>query len=235
MFLIDFFIFLSKDLIFYNFYFFWLSYWSEFLLCQSFILYFFLLLYFSTNLFKSFLYTFNILIYCGLYLGFIQFDIFMCFLWLFEFVLFFLLFILLIIFQNNINYNYIFCNNKKLLYYSLIFILIFNYYFDINLLFLIDSTYIFTNYFCDIYYFFNNLNNDLFLLFLFYYYYFTLIIFIVLFLILLLTYVIIVFFKILKYLNLKEYVYFWNLGNKFLKKQTYEQQSIKKNSIYLFM
>ena len=154
MFLIDFVFFLFKEFFFYNFYFFWLSYWSEFLLCQCFITYFLLLLYFSTNLFKSFFYSFGILVYCGLYLAIIQFDIFMCFLWLFEFTLFFLLFVILIIFQNNIYYHYIFNNNKKLFYYNLINISFFIMYLNSNLNFLIDDKYIYTNYYYDIFFLF---------------------------------------------------------------------------------
>lgn len=228
-------LFFLSDLFFYNFYFFWSSYWTEMVLCQTFILYFMLLLYFSTNLLKSFFYTSAILFYSGIYLAIIQFDMFMCFLWLFEFTLFFLIFILLSIYQYNQNYPNIYYSNKKFLYYVLIFSFIYVYYLNSHLNLSISQLYLSYLYYYDVYNFFNDLENDLFMIFLIYYYYYLLVVFIILLIILMLTYIVIAFFKLLKFNKMAHYMYFWDFSNKFFKKQSYEYQLSKKSSINMFM
>lgn len=234
MFYYDFILFYCIHPLFYSSYFFWLSCWSEIFFCQILLIYNSFLFFKKKNFFKSLWYSAIILIISGFYISLLNFDIFMCFLWVFEFSLFFYLFILLIMFQHNSNYLYTKTWNLNENFFIWLSFFVYFMFFQF---FLNPYEWICYNYYYwqDIYYFLINISNDLYSIFLIYYYYYNFIIYIILINILILTFVIISFFKLLKSFNLHKYVNFWKFFNKFLKKQNYENQKTKKSILKLFV
>jgi len=220
---------LLKPYLFYNFYFFWVSYWSELILCQLFLFYFTLLLLFSTNIYKNLMYVTFILIYVGFYISILQYEIFMCFLWVFESTILLLILILSLIFKNNVNNQYYYVTQKYNFLVILLVLFFYVYMFNKDKYFLIDLNILNFIFYTDIYVHLKNCyQNDLFLLFLSYYYYYITLLYLILLIILILTYFIILFFKLMKYNKLSDYLYFWNFSNKFFKKQSFEYQVSKK-------
>ena len=224
-----------KNTIFYNFYFFWISYWTEILLCQIFLLYFIVLLYYSLNIYKNIMYTTFILLYTGLYIMFLEYDIFVCFLWIFESTILLLIYILSLVFKNNINFKSYYNTNRLIyIYILLFFFLFFSNIFYYNF-YVINIKQVIFFFYLDIYMYLKNFyTNDLVVLFVYYYYFNTVIIYNILLIILVITYFIILFFKLFKKSKLTDYLYYWKHSNKVFKKQSYEQQSDKKINLKNF-
>lgn len=230
----DVFLFYWTNNIIVTFYFFWLSWWSEILFCHFLFFYNSYLFFKKKNFFKSLFYTFIVVCVGGLYISLINFDIFMCFLWVFEFSLFFYLFVLTIMFQHNSNYYFTktlqFRDNQAIWLFFLVYWLYFWNFSNLH-----DEALLIYYYWVDIYDFLQFFGNDLYVIFLIYYYYYSITIYLILLTILILTFILISFFKLLKNYNHSTYLKFWVFFNKLLKRQTYENQKIKKSIVKLFV
>ena len=217
-----------------TFYFFWLSWWSEVLLCHFLFFYNSYLFLKKKNFFKSLFYTFVIVCVGGIYISLINFDIFMCFLWVFEFSLFFYLFVLTIMFQHN--NNYYFTKTLQLKDFQIIFFLFLLYWsFFTTFSNLYHDLHHVYYYWTDLYELIQFCNNDLYVIFLVYYYYYSITVYTILLTILILTFLIISFFKLLKNYQNVFFLRFWTFFNKLLKRQVYENQKIKKSIVKLFV
>jgi len=116
----------------------WVNFSLDIFLLQLVYIYILFLFIWSKNLFYNLVYLFLIIIYSGLYLSIIQYELFTGFLWVLEFTIVFISIVLL--FFLNINLNYIKINFKK---YNNIYIYILLYF--ILFIFKIFSTSLYIN------------------------------------------------------------------------------------------
>lgn len=139
---------------------------------QIIFIYLLYLLYNQNNVYYTFLYFFLIFIYLGLFISFIQFELFTGFLWVVEGTVVFIFMLLLFFLNVEGSYFKISLNYYKYIYIFILF-LIFLFFFKNLSLFLIEDTIIFLNFidlWDDYYEALNNKNmNDFLLLFLSYY------------------------------------------------------------------
>ncbi len=139
---------------------------------QIIFVYLLYLLYNQNNVYYTFLYFFLIFIYLGLFISFIQFELFTGFLWVVEGTVVFIFMLLLFFLNVEGNYFKISLNYYKYIYIFILF-LIFLFFFKNLSLSLIEETVIFLNFidlWDDYYEALNNKNmNDFLLLFISYY------------------------------------------------------------------
>jgi len=155
----------------------WLLFSLDVFFLQLIYIYILFLFMWSKNLFYNLVYLFLIIIYSGLYLGLIQYELFTGFLWVLEFTIVFISIVLL--FFLNINLNNIKLDYKKYNYFNLIVLflvmfLLFKYIY-------INNNYIYNNNYYYIYIsdiildfyqsLYNQNNNDFTLLYYSYYVY----------------------------------------------------------------
>lgn len=152
----------------------WVLFSIDIFLLQLTYIYILVLFIWSKNLFYNLVYLFLIIIYSGLYLGIIQYELFTGFLWVLEFTIVFISIVLLFFLNinlNNIKVNYKKYNSFNIFILSTIFFLFFKLFYNYNYIYSTNYYYIFiTDILLDFYQSLNNQNNNDFTL-LYYSYY----------------------------------------------------------------